>query len=77
MFPADYGWSLGVTYAVWIGVVVVLYPVCLWFSQVQGAASRLVGELSLIRPYWKLEISTASRSAVPRASSNNPSGDTA
>lgn len=33
VFPPDYGWSLGVTYAVWIGVVVALYPVCLWFSR--------------------------------------------
>jgi uncharacterized membrane protein len=34
-FPADYGWSLATTYLVWIGVVVALYPVCLWFSRVK------------------------------------------
>jgi uncharacterized membrane protein len=34
-FPADYGWSLGATYVVWLGVVAALYPVCLWFSRVK------------------------------------------
>lgn len=33
LFPPDYGWSLGVTYAVWLAVVVALYPVCLWFAR--------------------------------------------
>jgi uncharacterized membrane protein len=33
LFPPDYGWSLGVAYAVWIAAVVALYPVCLWFSR--------------------------------------------
>ena len=36
LFPADYGWSLGVTYLVWIAVVVLLYPACLWFSRVKA-----------------------------------------
>ncbi len=36
VFPADYGWSLGVTYVVWIGVVVALYPICLWFSRIRA-----------------------------------------
>ena len=36
LFPAGYGWNLGVTYAVWIGVVLALYPVCLWFARVRG-----------------------------------------
>ncbi len=35
LFPADYGWSLGVTYLVWIAAVVSLYPVCLWFSRLK------------------------------------------
>jgi uncharacterized membrane protein len=34
-FPADYGWSLGATYVVWIAVVAAMYPVCLWFSRVK------------------------------------------
>ena len=33
IFPSDYGWSLGVTYAVWIAIVLALYPVCLWFAR--------------------------------------------
>lgn len=35
LFPPDYGWSLGVTYAVWIAVVMALYPICLWLSRVK------------------------------------------
>jgi uncharacterized membrane protein len=27
-----YGFSLGVVYAVWVGVIVLLYPVCKWFD---------------------------------------------
>ena len=36
LFPPDYGWSLGVTWLVWIAVVVSLYPVCLWFSRLRA-----------------------------------------
>jgi len=32
LFPADFGWRLWVVYAVTAGVVVALYPLCLWFS---------------------------------------------
>lgn len=35
LFPPDYGWDLWVVYAVWIGVVVALYPACLWFSRLK------------------------------------------
>lgn len=35
VFPPDYGWSLGVTYAMWIVAVVALYPICLWFSRLK------------------------------------------
>jgi len=34
-FPAGYGYSLGVVYAVWIAVVVMVYPLCLWFSRLK------------------------------------------
>ena len=36
LFPADFGWSLGVTYMLWMAVVVGLYPVCLWFSRIKA-----------------------------------------
>jgi uncharacterized membrane protein len=32
LFPADYGYALWVTYAVWLVVVALLYPLCLWFA---------------------------------------------
>ena len=31
-FPQDYGYHLAAVYAIWIGVVVALYPVCRWFA---------------------------------------------
>ena len=40
LFPDDYGWNLAVTYGVWITVIAVLYPVCLWFARVRGRRSR-------------------------------------
>lgn len=40
LFPPDYGWSLAVTYAVWIAAVVALYPVCLWFSRLKQRRSE-------------------------------------
>src|SRR5262249_50612172 len=30
--PADYGYSLPIVYLVWIGVVLLLYPVCRWYG---------------------------------------------
>ena len=36
LFPAGFGYPLWVTYAVWIGVVLVLYPACRWFSAVKA-----------------------------------------
>ncbi len=35
LYPADFGYSLAVVYGVWILVVVIMYPVCLWFSGVK------------------------------------------
>jgi uncharacterized membrane protein len=32
LYPPDYGYDLWVVYAVWIGVVVLLYPLCRWFA---------------------------------------------
>ena len=36
MFPEDFGYPLWVTYAAWISVVIVLYPVCRWFAGVKA-----------------------------------------
>jgi uncharacterized membrane protein len=37
-YPAGYGYSLPVLYAIWLSVIVALYPVCLWFSRVKARA---------------------------------------
>ena len=33
VYPADFGYPLWVTYALWIGLVAALYPLCRWFAQ--------------------------------------------
>jgi uncharacterized membrane protein len=35
VYPADYGYGLGVVYILWIAVVVLLYALCLWFSRLK------------------------------------------
>jgi uncharacterized membrane protein len=39
LFPADFGYSLWVVYAVWILTVALLYPFCRWFASVKAARS--------------------------------------
>lgn len=36
LFPPDFGYRLWVVYAVWILVVVLLYPLCRWFARVKA-----------------------------------------
>jgi hypothetical protein len=36
LLPPSWGYGLGVTYAVWIFVVLALYPVCRWFAGVKS-----------------------------------------
>jgi len=35
LYPAGYGYSLGGVYLIWISAVLLLYPLCLWFSRVK------------------------------------------
>jgi len=35
LFPPDYGYPLWVVYAVWIVVLALLYPACLWFARLK------------------------------------------
>ncbi len=35
VYPAGYGYSLGVVYLLWILVVALLYPACLWFARLK------------------------------------------
>ncbi len=34
-FPPDYGFPLWAVYAVWIGMLIILYPACLWFARLK------------------------------------------
>jgi uncharacterized membrane protein len=36
LFPANFGYELWVAYAVWIGIVLLLYPACKWFAHVKA-----------------------------------------
>ena len=33
--PAGYGYDLWVVYAVWVAVVAMMYPLCLWFARLK------------------------------------------
>jgi len=35
LFPPDYGYPLGVVYLVWVLVVMLMYPLCLWFARLK------------------------------------------
>src|SRR4029077_1466159 len=35
-YPADYGYSLGMVYLIWITIVAVAYPLCRWFAGVKS-----------------------------------------
>jgi uncharacterized membrane protein len=39
LYPPGFGYSLPVVYAVWISVVVMLYPLCLWFARLKERRS--------------------------------------
>jgi uncharacterized membrane protein len=36
LYPPDYGYGLAVVYGVWILIVLVMYPLCLWFSRLKA-----------------------------------------
>ncbi len=35
VYPANYGYGLWTVYAVWVSVVVIMYPVCRWFAELK------------------------------------------
>jgi hypothetical protein len=35
LFPADYGYPLWTVYVVWVVVLLLLYPACLWFARLK------------------------------------------
>lgn len=39
LYPPDYGYDLWVVYALWITVVALLYPLCLWFARLKERRS--------------------------------------
>jgi len=40
--PPDYGFSLGVTYAAWIGGLILLYPLCWWYGNLKRRSKHWV-----------------------------------
>jgi uncharacterized membrane protein len=34
-YPQGYGYNLGIVYAIWLGVVLLVYPACGWFANVK------------------------------------------
>jgi|SRR5947209_12227291 len=40
--PSDYGLSLPYLYAIWIGVVILLYPPCAWFARVKSRSRSII-----------------------------------
>jgi uncharacterized membrane protein len=36
LYPTDFGYDLWVAYAVWITIVLVMYPACRWFGEVKA-----------------------------------------
>jgi uncharacterized membrane protein len=39
LFPPGYGYSLPQTYLIWIAVVLMMYPLCIWYSRYKQAHS--------------------------------------
>jgi uncharacterized membrane protein len=35
IFPQGYGYDLWAVYVIWIGIVVIIYPLCLWFANIK------------------------------------------
>ncbi|MBO9730272.1 MAG: DUF1624 domain-containing protein [Chitinophaga sp.] len=45
-FPVGYGFNLWGVYAVWMGIVVVMYPLCKWYGNLKGRSnSKLLSYL--------------------------------
>jgi hypothetical protein len=39
LYPPDYGYPLWVVYVLWITIVALLYPLCLWFGRLKARRS--------------------------------------
>mgnify|MGYP003694794795 CR=1 FL=1 len=46
--PAGYGLGLAGIYAVWLVIIIALYPACRWFASLEAATQRMVVELPLV-----------------------------
>jgi hypothetical protein len=42
LYPADYGWDLWVVYAIWLVVLALMYPLCLWFVRLRQRRRSLL-----------------------------------
>jgi hypothetical protein len=39
IYPPDFGYDLGTVYCVWILVVALIYPLCVWFDRIKQRRS--------------------------------------
>lgn len=39
-FPPDFGFDLPIVYAFWVGIVVLLYPACVWYAKLKKKSSN-------------------------------------
>jgi uncharacterized membrane protein len=40
LYPSDYGYNLWVVYVLWLAIVALLYPACVWFAGLKERRSR-------------------------------------
>jgi uncharacterized membrane protein len=59
-----YGFSLIVVYAVWIGTVLVLYPLCKWFDTYKRGHVAQQKWLSYLYPNWRMKAGISSDGTI-------------
>jgi uncharacterized membrane protein len=59
VYPPGYGYDLWVVYAIWIAIVAMLYPMCLWFSRIESRITSGTRKTSSSQPphpsaFWRM-----------------------
>ena len=37
LYPPGYGYGLGSVYVIWLGIIIAMYPLCIWFGRYKRA----------------------------------------